>query len=49
MTAEEAPVELPNGWRDEVAGRIAQLERREVEPVEWCEVEARIQQILSRR
>lgn len=46
---EAAPVELPDDWREEIAGRIAQLERGEVEPVEWSEVEARIQQILSRR
>lgn len=46
---EESAVELPDGWLEEVAGRIAQLERGEVEPVEWREVEAHIQRILSRR
>jgi putative addiction module component (TIGR02574 family) len=46
---EEPAVELPEGWREEISGRIAQLERGEVEPIEWSEVEARIQRILSRR
>lgn len=45
---EEPVAELPELWRDEVASRISQLERGEVEPVEWSEVEARIQRILTR-
>ncbi len=38
----------PEPWRDEVAGRIAQIERGEVEPVEWRVVEAKIRASLAR-
>ncbi len=42
-------VELATEWEAEVAGRIAQLERGEVQPVAWTDVESRIRHTLGRR
>ena len=45
---EPAPAELSPEWKAEIDNRIAQLERGEVEPVEWEQVRARIQATLSK-
>ncbi len=41
------PVELSSQWRAEVDDRIGQLERGEVKPVPFDEVEARIRATLG--
>jgi len=46
---EPPAVELESEWRAEIADRIGQIERGEVEPVEWDEVETRIRATLARR
>lgn len=46
---EENVVELSDEWRDEIADRIARVERGEAELIEWSVVEARVREILARR
>ncbi len=46
---EPRPVELGADWSAEIGDRIGQLERAEVEPVHWSEVEARIAKSLRDR
>lgn len=45
---EPQPTELSPEWKAEIEDRIGQLERGEVEPVEWEEVEATIRATLAR-
>ena len=45
---EPQPTELSPEWRAEIEDRIGQLERGEVEPVEWEQVQARIRAALAR-
>ena len=42
------PVELSLEWTSEIGNRIVQIERGEVAPVPWSEVEARIKSSLGR-
>ena len=46
---EPPAVEFEPEWRAKIADRIGQIERGEVEPVEWDEVETRIRATLARR
>lgn len=46
---EPEPTQLSPEWKAEIEGRIGQLERGEVEPVEWEQVEAKIRATLARR
>jgi putative addiction module component (TIGR02574 family) len=46
---EPAPAELSPQWTAEIEERIGQLERGEVEPVPWEQVEAKIRATLARR
>ncbi|MEM9494261.1 MAG: addiction module protein [Myxococcota bacterium] len=43
------PAELSPEWKQELENRIDQLERGEVEPVSWDDVEATIRATLARR
>lgn len=45
---EPGPAELSPEWKAEIEDRIGQLERGEVEPVEWEQVEAKIRATLAR-
>jgi putative addiction module component (TIGR02574 family) len=46
---EPAPAELSQEWKAEIEDRIGQVERGEVEPIAWEQVEARIRAKLARR
>ena len=46
---EPKPTELSPEWKAEIEDRIGQLERGDVEPVEWDQVEAKIRATLARR
>jgi putative addiction module component (TIGR02574 family) len=46
---EPTAAELSPQWRHEVEDRIGQVERGEVEPVGWEQVEARIRATLAAR
>lgn len=46
-TFADEPESLSPEWTAEVAERIAQLERGEVQAVPWSEVESRIRQTLG--
>ncbi|MCB9756174.1 MAG: addiction module protein [Myxococcales bacterium] len=41
------PVELAPAWRGELEGRIAELERGDVQAVPWADVEDKIAQVLA--
>lgn len=45
---EPQPTDLSPEWKAEIESRIGQLERGEVEPVGWEQVEARIRATLAR-
>ena len=45
---EPPATQLSPEWRAEIADRIGQIERGEVEPVAWEQVEARIRATLAR-
>jgi putative addiction module component (TIGR02574 family) len=45
---EPAPAELSPEWKAEITNRIAQVERGEVEPVAWEQVEAKLRATLAR-
>ena len=42
-----AHVELAPAWRGELEGRIAELERGDVQAVPWADVEERIARVLA--
>ncbi|MCA9680704.1 MAG: addiction module protein [Myxococcales bacterium] len=46
---EPQQTELSPKWKAEIEDRIGQLERGEVEPVEWEQAEAKIRATLARR
>ena len=46
---EPRATELSPAWKAEIEDRIGQLERGEVEPVGWEQVEAKIRATLGRR
>ena len=46
---EPAPVQLSPEWTAEIEDRIGQLERGEVEPVDWPRAQARIRAKLAKR
>lgn len=46
---EPKPAELSPEWKVEIEDRIGQLERGDVEPVEWEQVEAKIRATFARR
>lgn len=46
---EPPTAELSPEWKQEIEDRIGQIERGEVEPVSWDEVEATIRATLARR
>ena len=46
---EPQQTELSPKWKSEIEDRIGQLERGEVEPVEWDQAEAKIRATLARR
>lgn len=46
---EPQPTDLSPEWKAEIENRIAQMERGEIEPVEWEQVEARIRATLAGR
>ena len=46
---EPQPTDLSPEWKAEIENRIAQMERGEIEPVEWEQVETRIRATLAGR
>ncbi len=46
---EPPATELSPEWKAELEDRIGQLERGEVEPVEWDQLEAKIRATLAQR
>ena len=45
---EPQPTDLSPEWKSEIEDRIGQVERGEVEPVEWEQVETKIRATLAR-
>jgi putative addiction module component (TIGR02574 family) len=48
-TLDRPAAELSPEWRTELLARMEELQRGDVTPVEWTDVEARIRETIARR